>query len=290
MFNIIPLILILVSLAIISIILIKKFPLLANLDVENIPAEKEAKFKEQIISNRINRNLLRWKTRLLKVFRPLGESLGKGFNALWLKLHAIREKYRQEAARAGEDLNLRIAKLMEEAEGLVKREELPEAEKKLIEVIGLDNRNIVAFKLLGDVYFGGKNYDNARQTYEFVLKLKEDDEEAYDDLAKVAREEGKLEEARDDYLKSIKINSHHSETYFDLTLVYEAMEDFEAALEAIKNALEIEPNNPRYLDTMLRISIIKKDKVSALNAYEKLKEVNPENQKLDELKGQIDEL
>ena len=51
MFNIIPLLLILLSFGVIIYIVVKKFSILANLDVDSIPAEREAKFKEKIIND-----------------------------------------------------------------------------------------------------------------------------------------------------------------------------------------------------------------------------------------------
>jgi hypothetical protein len=75
MYNIIPLILILLSLGIMAIIIVRKFPALANLDVDNIPAEKEAKFKEQIISNRLKRSFIKWGSKFIRLVKPLGNYL-----------------------------------------------------------------------------------------------------------------------------------------------------------------------------------------------------------------------
>ena len=46
MFNIIPLVLILLSLGVIIIIVLRKFAVLANLDVDSIPAEREARVRD----------------------------------------------------------------------------------------------------------------------------------------------------------------------------------------------------------------------------------------------------
>lgn len=164
------------------------------------------------------------------------------------------------------------------------------AEKKYIEIIGIDSKNVQAFKNLAQVYFELKNYEEAKQIFEHILKLKDDDVEAYGGLAEIAKEKGDLSQARDEYLRALNVNNQRSQTYFDLALVYNAMDNGAEACWNIKKALDIEPNNPRYLDTMLDISIINKDKGAALGAYEKLKSANPENQKLAEFKKKIDEL
>lgn len=283
MYNIIPLILILISLSIIIVIIARKFPALANLDVENIPLEKEAKFKERILSNRIKRNLYRWGEKFLRVTRPIAENVKNFFKWLYGKLIELRESYRKEIIETA-DIGLRVQELFKEFEELKEKGDLPAAEKKLIAIIGLDSKNIRAFKILGCLYFEQKNYEEAKQTFEYILKLKDNIEDGYKKFG-VPKKEGGSEET----LLSFD-SADVSQTYFDLALTHKALNNLNEAMINIKNSLKIEPNNPRYLDTILEISIIIKDKVSALEAYEKLKEVNPENQKLEELKRQIDEL
>jgi len=291
MYNIIPLVLILISLSIIIVIIVRKFSVLANLDVENIPAEKEARFKEQIISSRLKRNFAKWTSKLTKLVKPVGCAVSIFFKWLYDKLNELKDSYNQDKIiLRGDDIEQKIERLFSEAEELERQDDLVMAEKKYIEIIGLDSKNIKAFKSLGRLYFERKDYGEARQTFEHVLKLNEDDEEVYDGLAQIAREKGNLAQARDDYLKALNINNQRSQTYFDLALVYQAMGDMGEAISNIKKALQIEPNNPRYLDTMLEVSIMIKDKVLALDAYKKLIEVNPDNQKLTEFKRQIDEL
>lgn len=283
MYNIIPLVLILISLLIIIVIIARKFPALANLDVENIPLEKEAKFKERILSNRIKRNLYRWGEKFLRVTRPIAENVKNFFKWLYSKLIELRESYRKEIIETA-DIGLRVQELFKEFEELKEKGDLPAAEKKLIAIIGLDSKNIRAFKILGCLYFEQKNYEEAKQTFEYILKLKDNIEDGYEKFG-APRKEGGSEET----LLSFD-SADVSQTYFDLALTHKALNNLNEAMINVKNSLKIEPNNPRYLDTMLEISIIIKDKVSALEAYEKLKEVNPENQKLEELKRQIDEL
>jgi len=255
--------------------------MLASLDVGAIPAEKEARFKELIISNRLKRNFLKWGSRIANLLRPLGQMISGFFRWVHERLINLRETYKKEPILSDFDPIQAVNKLFFEAEELIKKEELEQAEKKLISIIGIDNKNIKAFKLLAGLYVAKKSYEEARQTYEYILKFKEDDQDAYGQFLKAA-EKGDM--------KPVNISGQRSQIYFDLGLIFKAMDNIEDSIVNIKKALEIEPNNPRYLDTMVEISIIKKDKKSAKSAYDKLTEVNPENQKLAGLKKQIDEL
>ncbi len=286
MFNIIPLILILISLAVIIIIAVRKFPVLANLDIESIQAERESKFKERIISNRIKRNFFKYYVKIARVVKPIGQAIGNFFKwgqvrlAEYKESHSINDVNREKGQQV-------INKLFADIEDLIKKEDLEKAEDKLVEVIGLDSKNIKAFKSLGDLYFERKDYHEAKQTFEHVLKLLEKEESTYSPTP-LAVEDGRgglaeEEDARD-------ITSQLAGVYFDLAIVDKATDNFDGALASINKAFKLEPNNPRYLDTKLEISIIKKDKISALEAYDNLVKVNPENQKLADFKEKIDEL
>lgn len=256
MYNIIPLIFILVSLSVIIVIITRKFPALSNLEVGEIPAEKEARFKELIISNKLKRIYLKWRSRAIAAFAPARGAILFFFKFIIGKLNELKENYKKEIIILKGGVEQKIAKLFIEAEQLKGKGDMEGAEKNLISIIGLDSKNIKAFKELGGVYFENKNYKDAWQTLEHALKLAGDD----------------------------------SEIFFELALVNEASLNLGEGLNYIEKALSIEPNNPRYLDTKLEISIIKKDKIKAEEAFGRLKEVNPENQKLEEFRKQIDEI
>ena len=68
MLTIISLILTGFCLIIILAILFKKFPVLAILDVNNLPGDKEMKFKDKIIKQRVERDLSKWGGAVAKVF------------------------------------------------------------------------------------------------------------------------------------------------------------------------------------------------------------------------------
>ena len=151
MYNIVPLVLILLSLSVIIIIAAKKFSVLANLDIENIPTEKEAKFKEKLISDRLKRNFTKWRFRIIKLLKPLSVVSHNFFKWAYSSLHELKDKYKREALVSAEDLSRKIEQLFSAADDFRRKGELEKAEKILIEIIGLDNKNIKAFKELGQI-------------------------------------------------------------------------------------------------------------------------------------------
>ena len=280
MFNILPLILMLVGLTIVIVIVVRKFSVLAALDVDSIPSEREAKFKEQIISSRLKRKFYKYFSRLNRGVKPLFSTVKNIFRRWYERLLEYKENYQDQNKRLGGEQSLN--KLFREAEEFKEKEEWETAEKKYIEIISQDSKNIKDFRDLGDLYFQRKDYNEAKQTFEHVLKLVEREKEALASVLTEEDEEGKQKQG--------DLNRQAAEIYFSLALVKKALEDWPGALVGIEQALKIEPNNPRYLDLKLEISIINKDKIAALDAYERLSKVNPDNNKLADFKEEIDKL
>ncbi len=257
MYDIIPIVLILISLSAMIVITVRKFPVLASLDVDNMPQEKEAKFKEKIISNRLKRNIVKHSSRVVRILRPAGYSFVSFFKWAYNKLHEAKEKYKIEHALPAEIKEETVESIVNKANDFIKKEDFQAAENCLIKAINIDAKNAFAFKCLGELYFKKKSYSEAKQTFEHALKL---------------------------------VDKEDAEIYFNLSLIGKDAGDIDLAIANIEKAIVIEPNNPRYIDTMLEISIINKDKEMALKAYGKMKQANPENQKLGEIKKEIDEL
>lgn len=288
-YNIIPLILILICGLVIIYVITRKFPALANLDLSTIPQEKEARVKQQILQSRLKRKVNKWILVGNKLLYPLRIKIGRWIKTLYDKLRVLKENYQKES-RAATKGDAAVNELFSEAEELIKKEEYEEAERKYIQAISIDSKNIKAFKLLGELYLVAKKLPEAKETFEHVLKLTAEDADVYAHLAEIAQAKGNLEKAKSNYLQSIELNNAKSQNYYNLADVYRAMNNNKEALNSIKEALKIEPNNPKYLDTMVNLSIITKEKADAWEAYKKLKEINPENKKLSEMKKQIDDL
>lgn len=257
-FDIIPITIILLCLAGIIIIVVRKFPAVAAVNLETIQREKEAEIKEKIIAERLERKTRGVLKKLISVISPLKLWFKNQFKKIYNKILTLEKYYqkKQKITPAAEDLELKTKKLLLTAEELKKENKLKEAEEKYIEVISMDQKNLQAYKGLGDLYLEANNYDYARETFEHILKLKADD----------------------------------IDTYINLGLLYKAQNNNEKALKYFNQAVSLEPNNPRSLDFLLEMSILLENKSLALETFKKLKEVNPENQKLAEFKEKISAL
>lgn len=267
MLTTISIILVLIGLLIIASIILKKFPALAILDVENIPGQKEAKFKEEIIKKRLERDLSKWSNVFIKIWHFLNSITSGPLHKAYLKLKEIKDTYRRSKKLTLSERREHIRNLFRIAEDSLKNDDLDKAEASLIEIVSLEQKNLPAFVELADVYSAGKKWAEARQTLGHALKLCKASKEEY-------------------FTGDITLQK----IYFSLALVNDSLGDYVEALDNIAEALEIEPNNPRYLDLAIELAITTKKKNYAIELLERLREVNPENAKLVELFEEISAL
>lgn len=287
-YNLIPLILILVSGAVIIRVVTRKFPAIVNLDVESLPAEKEKRIKQQLVASRLRRNLNRWLLNLRRVVTPAWRGVSAWAKERYDGLLSARE--RMASTVEGEDHESEVEGLFLQAEEARRREDYSAAEKMYVRIISLDSKNVQAFKELGYMYMEEQKLDEAHQTLEHVLKLTKEDAEVFTQLGDVAKKEGQLEAAKNYYQEAAKLSGETGQNHFNIADTYEQMGRYKEALKHIQEALAIEPKSPRYLDAFFNLAILLKDKAEALDAYKRLKEINPENAKLEDMKRMIDEL
>jgi len=255
-YDIIPLIIIIVSLTVIIFIIVRKFPILAAIDVSSIKSEQEAEKKEKIIASRLERKIGNLRKILTSILSPVYLKIKNGFKKIYGKVLGWERYYAKKKTAlllTPEETEQKIKALFFVAEECVRGGKLDEAEQKYIEIISLDHKNIGAYQKLGSLYLEQKNYDHAHETFQYILKL----------------------------------NPNDVETLIDIGSLFKHRGDNEKALENFKKAVEAEPTNPRSLDFLTEISIMVGNKVLAQETFKKLKEVNPENQKLGEFEERI---
>ena len=237
-------------------IIVRKFPVLAAIDVGSIKSEQEAARKDKIIAIRLERKIVGAGKFLGKLFLPLGIILKNFLKNIYGKISAWEKKYaerKEKRPTSPGEIENKIKTLFFEVDQFLKEGKFDEAEKKNIEIIALDHKNILAYKKLGAVYLGQRNYENARETFSHVLKLNPDD----------------------------------VETLVDLGDLYRQLGENEKALSIFKRLVDLEPTNPKHLDFLIDISIIVGNKDLAREILGKLRGVNPENQKLGEFEERI---
>ncbi|NQU77085.1 tetratricopeptide repeat protein [Candidatus Falkowbacteria bacterium] len=262
LYDILPIFVIIASLGVIIFILAKKMPKVASVDTKKIPAEVQGEIKKNLLERKIDRTLTGFGDKVKpardKVFETLRGRLDKFKEAVSGLEEKQKEKDKESIKEEPEVLNKEIDSLLGRAVSLVDKEEFSEAEKKYLEIISLDERNIVAYAGLGELYYKKKELEGAKEVMEYVLKLADND---YGEL-----------EASD---------------YVLLALIYRDLKDYKKALNTIRRAVELEPKSPKNLDLLCKISIISKNRKEAEEALERLSKVNPDNEKVREYRQEI---
>jgi tetratricopeptide (TPR) repeat protein len=256
------------SLLVVIFIIIRKFPAMAILNVDNIPGEKEARFKEQIIRQRLERDFSEFGLGMLRFRRRFGSFFSNLLKNHHQRLIKARDDLRRQKKLSFTEKRERIASLFMQAKDAMSLDNYEDAEKKLIEIISLDAKRLSAFLELGESYRLRKNFKDAKETLAHALKLAQ----------QLSRDPEMLE------------GIVMAEIRFSLAWVCFELGLMDEALEYTRQALDAEPNNPRYLDLILDLSIMRKDKKLALESWKKLAAANPENNKLPELRAKIDDL
>ncbi|MFA6908473.1 MAG: tetratricopeptide repeat protein [Patescibacteria group bacterium] len=279
---------------IVLVVLGRKFPVLASLNVTDLPQHKHSQVKAVLIERRLSRKVTTFISRVQKYTKPLQVIALSSIHRMRMWIRALESKY-QVPTQALSSTNKvereqQIRRLMEEGAECFRNAEYGDAEKKFIEVISLDPKSVSAYKSLGDVYTGMKDYEHAKEVFTYALKLNQGDDSTHASLGRIATAMGRFEEARDEYLASVQYNSQIADHHIDLGETYANLHDNESALRSFQEAVKLEPNNPRNLDALIEHALNMKNAQVAKETIGRLREVNEENQKLPEFEERLDSL
>lgn len=256
------------SMLAIMVIIVRKFSVLSILNTDNIPGEKEAKFKKFLIKKRVDRDLNKVGGIFIVFYNNVKKIFVNSLGFLEKNLHKFKAVYNKKRNLSKEDKDKLIKDLFREFETAEKKEDFEIAETKLLEVINVDQNNLRAFFFLGKLYQEMSKLTESIQTLTYALKL-----------AIKQKRDGELEDGLS-----------LAEIYFSLAETGRDLERLDYALECISEALDLEANNPRYLDLILDLSIMKKDKDLAWSYFNRMSAINPENNKLLVWREKIEEL
>jgi tetratricopeptide (TPR) repeat protein len=243
-------------------IIVRKFPALAILDVESIPEEKEAKFKEQIRKQLFDRALGRYGAGIARYWLNIGKKINDLSSKITNSLNKKKRSYLSYKRIDFKQKEKKSKKLLTEIDEHLNQEDYEKAEEKAILILEFDKHNKLAFEKLADIYFLQKKYDEARETYSFLLKL-------------IAENEDEVAQAK---------------IYFIMADISQRDNNFDQSKEDLDQALARDAKNPRFLDKLVELNIESKDRESAIDAFSRLFDVNPDNKKLSDYKEIIDKL
>jgi len=274
----------------------RKLHSISLIDIEK-QVSKTKKIKDAIIASRFKRLLTEKSKKPKEILKSASGKLKKRFEKTIDKLMEIEKMSKRTLTKEiekpktkTEKVEPKIKKLFKEVEKSTEEDDWKRAEGKYIEIIKIDSKNVEAYQGLGKLYLDNEQNTEARQIFEFLMKLGVEDADLYINLANLSWEEDSLDEAKNYYMKALGIDGTRVIARVNLGLIFDELGDKESAGQQFKAALELEPKNPKYLDLIIQAGIKMGDKDLAKQALRNLKEVNPENKKIKEFKKKIEEL
>lgn len=291
MFTIIPLIIIIISLGVILVIAARHMPNVVNLEVNEIPEEREARLKSAILEQRLFRKIYNIFNKINFLALPIFGFFNKIYQKGYTRLKILERFYKFHSASplpdSAEKNDLRIQELSEKAGQALLDGDFKSAEANYLSLIKINPHQPEGFEGLGRTYLKMGEWEQAEETFTHVTKHWPERDFGFAALAQTAEDKGDWEEAKDLYLHALSINNQPVDYHFNLARVYKELKDNDKAMSSLQKAQTLEPNNPRVLDQLLEVSIILKNKTLAQEVLEKIETVNPDHGKLDELEKKV---
>lgn len=257
-------------------IISRRWNALLSIDLEALPAERDARTKKKIIAERLKRQMYHAKNKATEISEPLKLFFRKRFSKIQEKVHTLSEAvehHRSKTESSDEKMpdGTRVEKLLREADTAMDQEKFDEAERKYIDIIALDAKNLQPYQGLALLYTKKKDWPQAQEVLEY--------------LCNQLRELASHTDSNPSEKSSLEMRL--AESLNQLSGVTLSQEKNDEACSALEEAVALQPQNPKFLDALLELYIILGKQKEARKVLARLKEANPENQKLDEFAERI---
>lgn len=266
---------------------------IALLDPSSLKDERERKRREDLILRRFER----MRSEKFRPFKQVGREVGlvldrtyKRLNERVRSMESLYQTAKQPFAAMAPSTRERIATLLTEAKSLTRDLKWAEAERRYLEALSLDPRHAEAYRGLGFMYTKQRLYPQAKETFEFLLKLKKADDATYAGLAEICEFEGKIDEAKAFRVKAIEASPRQPHRHAEIAEFYLRHEDPKKALVAAEAAAKLEPSSAKYLELSLEAAILLRDRKEAERLYDRLRLLTQDTSRFRSWKEKIEEL
>ncbi|MCI0479106.1 hypothetical protein L0Y59_01020 [Candidatus Uhrbacteria bacterium] len=287
------LILALAAAIVLAVVLGRHWKEIRLLDPTSIKEERMRQVREKIIEQRFDR-IRSHTVAPLSAIAKRGLLSGKtAFHAAYIKLIQLDRFYKQAKsplARVAPSVQDRLRGLLEEARSLARDLKWADAERRYLEVLSIDNRNVDAYKGLGALYLRQKHYPQAKETYEFLVKIRMADDACYAGLADIAEADGDMATAEAMRVKAVEDQPRSPNRHAELAGFYLERDEPGKAWPLAKRASDLDPKCARYQLLAVEAAIALRNREEARRRYDKLRLLSTDQPRLQSLKERIDGL
>ena len=218
------------------------------LDPDSVKEERQRRKRLEMIHRRFDRI----RAEQLLPFRRLGRAIqlsASNFQKrLQERVHAFETTYRavkNPFSAIAPTTRDRIKTLLSEGRSLARDLKFADAERRFLEILSLDSRQVDAYKGLGVIYLKQKLYPQARETFEFLLKLKKADDAVYAGLGEISEGEGDIVKAQSYRMKAAELGARQPQRHAELAEFLLRQNHPAEALVSAELAVSKEPGSVR---------------------------------------------
>lgn len=268
MFDIIFLVILIISLIGVFFIVSRKFSQLKSIDTSIITKEIQDKQKSNLLKSRLNRKIKGYIVKENKENR-IKQAQNKINNYIKEYKNLNEHNFINKISKEPEKKVFYMNELVEDIKKNINEEEYLIAEDLCFQYLKLDRDNVSALEMLASIYTNNNSKQKAIQTYEFIVSI----------LKKTKNK------------NNIKENNQKIVKYFiKIADIYLLDLNYKKIADVLKNAFLIDENNPKILDLLIESYINLKDRFMAERTLKKMEEANPENLKIIEFKDRIEKM
>ncbi len=251
-----PLIALVVSIAVIVFLAFRHLNEVAAVDVATDAKRAKRDQKINMYMKRIHRlGGERTKT-AQKAAGSVSRGMKKSVKGLYKRAQALERHYKrlQKESKQGVAGTKEVREnLRKESEDLIEKGSFTAAEQRLIELLSLDQKNSDVYEILGNLYVKMRQWDQAKQTFQYAHALVPDDASIVTSLGELAMRDGATNEA----------------------------------VAFFNTAVDLKPHNPKYIDFLIESSILAGERKLALKGLKLLKQANADNKKIPEFEERV---
>lgn len=253
------------SLILVLIIIIKRFPQIKSINTDLITKEIEDKQKKGLLEQRLDRkmhDIFRKKAKesfLLKTINKTKSEIKQNKILEQINKFSKNKKNNQE----------NIKKLLDDVDTSIENNDLSNAEDICFALLKKEKDNIDILDKLASIYSEKNDIQRIIETYEYIITI--------------LKRNKKKELDKDKLQKIIKYKTKIAEYYFNDG-------EYRKSLNMLNDLIVDDENNPKILDLLIECNINLKNKFLAEKLLNKLSEINPENEKIKNFQEQINNI
>ncbi len=274
-------------------ILVRHWKEIRLLDPNSIREERLKREREKVIQRRFERVHADRIAAVSRFGRHVGKRATAAYRRTYRKLQSFDTVYKSMAApltAMAPSQRERIKTLLSEARALIRDLKWADAERRCVEVLSMDARQIEAYRLLGQIYLKQKLYPQAAETFEYLVKTRKADDATYAGLADLAEASGDRMRAEVMRLKAVDASPRQAHRHAEAAEFFLKTKDTERAWPFAKRAAELEPQSARYLELSLDAAILLGDRKEAEARYRRLRLLSDDPNRFQVWKEKIDGL